>query len=93
MMTKTTKKLWLLDNYIKEFDAIITKNKKDYVCLDQTAFYPQGGGQPSDIGHLEWDDKKSEVKEVIKKGDTVKHIIEGEKLPVGTKVHAVLNWD
>ena len=80
-------------NYIKEFDAIVIKNKKDYVCLDQTAFYPLGGGQPSDIGYLEWNDKKAEIKEVIKKGDTVKHIIEGEKPPVGTKVHAVLNWD
>jgi len=27
-------------NYIKEFDATVTKNKKDYICLDQTAFYP-----------------------------------------------------
>ena len=55
-------------NYIKEFDAIVTKNKKDYVCLYETAFYPLGGGQPSDIGFLEWNDKKTQVKEVIKKG-------------------------
>jgi misacylated tRNA(Ala) deacylase len=80
-------------NYVKEFDAIVTKNKKDYVCLDQTSFYPLGGGQPSDIGFLEWDDNKSEVKEVIKKGDTIKHVITGELPSVGTKVHAVLNWD
>jgi len=80
-------------NYIKEFDAIVTKNKEDYICLDQTAFYPLGGGQPSDTGFLEWNDKKSEINEVIKKGDTIKHIIKGEKPIVGTKVHAVLNWD
>ena len=80
-------------NYIKEFDAIVTKNKEDYISLDQTAFYPLGGGQPSDTGFLEWNDKKSEINEVIKKGDTVKHIIKGEKPTVGTKVHAVLNWD
>jgi len=79
-------------NYIKEFDAIVIKNKKDYICLDKTAFYPLGGGQPSDIGVLEWNDKKSEVKEVIKKGDTIKHIIKGELPPVGTKVHATLDW-
>ena len=80
-------------NYIKEFDAVVTKNKEDYVCLDQTAFYPLGGGQPSDVGFLEWNDKKSEIIEVIKKGETVKHIIKGEKPSVGTKVHAFLNWD
>jgi len=80
-------------NYVKEFDAIVTKRKSDYVVLDQTAFYPLGGGQPSDIGYLEWDDKKVKVKEVIKKGDTVKHIIDGEKPLVGTKVHGLIDWD
>jgi misacylated tRNA(Ala) deacylase len=79
-------------NYIKEFDATITKNKKDYVCLDKTAFYPVGGGQPSDTGILKWNNKESNVKEVIKKGDTVQHKITGEKPPVGTKVHAILDW-
>lgn len=80
-------------NYIKEFDATVTKNKKDYVCLNKTIFYPLGGGQPSDIGFLKWNDKKSEITEVIKKGDTIKHIINGEKPPVGTKIHGVINWD
>ena len=80
-------------NYVKEFDAIVTKNKKDYVCLDPTAFYPLGGGQPSDLGILQWGENKSIVKEVIKKGDSVNHILEGEKPPVGTKVHAIIDWD
>jgi len=80
-------------NYIKEFTATVTKNKKDYICLDQTAFYPLGGGQPSDIGFLEWNEKKSEITEVIKKGDTVKHILNGEKPQFGTDIHGVINWD
>jgi misacylated tRNA(Ala) deacylase len=79
-------------NYIKEFDATITKNKKDYVCLDKTAFYPLGGGQPSDTGVIKWGDNESIVKEVIKKGDTVKHILQGEKPPVGTMAHAIIDW-
>lgn len=82
----------IVGNYIKKFDAIVTKNKKDYICLNQTAFYPIGGGQPSDTGVLKWDNKESVVKEVIKKGDSINHIIEGEKPPVGTKVHAVIDW-
>lgn len=80
-------------NYVKEFDAVVVKDKKDYVSLDQTAFYPLGGGQPSDVGFLQWVDKSSEVKEVVKKGDTVKHVIIGGKPSVGTKVHGVLDWD
>ncbi|PNX48298.1 MAG: hypothetical protein BV457_04045 [Thermoplasmata archaeon M9B1D] len=80
-------------NYLREFNARVTKIKKDYVLLDQTAFYPIGGGQPSDTGYLMWDDEKVVVKEVIKKGDSVKHIIEGEKPSVGTKVQGVIDWD
>ena len=80
-------------NYIKEFNALITKSKKNYVCLDQTAFYPLGGGQPSDTGYLEWNNKKAQVTEVIKKGDTIKHIINGEKPSEGTKVHGIINWE
>jgi len=80
-------------NYIKEFNAMVTKIKKDYVILDQTAFYPIGGGQPSDTGYLIWDGDKVIVKEVMKKGDSVKHVIEGEKPAVGTKVQGVIDWD
>jgi misacylated tRNA(Ala) deacylase len=91
-----TKLLYMHDingNYIKEFDSEVVKTKKDYVVLDQTAFYPLGGGQPSDIGVLQWENNIVNVKEVIKKGDTVKHIIDGEKPQVGIKVHAILNWN
>ena len=80
-------------NYIREFNAVVDKNKKDYICLDQTAFYPLGGGQPSDTGILQWQDNESEVLEVIKKGDTIKHIIKGEKPPDSTKVHGIINWE
>lgn len=79
-------------NYIKEFDATVTKNKKNYITLDKTAFYPLGGGQPSDTGKITWNGKESEVKEVIKKGNTIKHIIEGEKPEVGTNLHAKIDW-
>ena len=80
-------------NYIKEFEATVIKSKKDYICLDKTAFYPEGGGQPSDVGYIEWDNNQSEITQVIKKGDTIKHIIKGEKPPVGTKIKANINWE
>ena len=77
-------------NYIKDFDAKVTKVKDDYVVLDRTAFYAVGGGQPSDTGSLEWGGSKSIIKEVTKKG-IIKHHIDGE-LPDGT-VRASLDWD
>jgi len=77
-------------NYIKEFDAKIVKKKDNYVVLDRSAFYPLGGGQPSDTGVLKWSGGESRVAEVQKKG-IIKHIIAGE-LPEGD-VHGVLDWD
>ena len=45
--------LYLEDAYMKEFTAVV-KSVKDgkYVVLDQTAFYPNAGGQPYDKGKM-----------------------------------------
>ncbi|GED31865.1 DHHA1 domain-containing protein [Brevibacillus centrosporus] len=50
-------RLYYQDAYVKTFTAEVTKrgveeNGTPYVVLSQTAFYPTGGGQPSDHGHL-----------------------------------------
>jgi len=92
-MENITDHIYLSDSYIKEFDAIITISKKDYVCLNRTAFYPFGGGQPSDIGYINWLDKRIEVKEVIKKGNIIKHILLDERPPIGEKIHGLINWE
>lgn len=81
------------DNYIRDFEAVVTKNKKNYICLDQTAFYPTGGGQPCDHGKIKWDTNESTVTEVIKKGDSIKHFIDGMLPPVGTKIAGSIDWD
>jgi len=54
-------------NYIGEFDAHILEKSENYVVLDRTAFYPVGGGQPSDTGFLTWEGGKAKVTEVVKK--------------------------
>ena len=51
-----TEKLYYTDSHIKEFDAMVTdcKNAESgfAVCLDKTAFFPEGGGQTSDTGFI-----------------------------------------
>ncbi len=79
-------------NYIREFPARVVKRKKDYIMLDRSAFYPEGGGQPSDAGRVEWEGGSAEVTFVQKKG-VVKHIIEGDPHSVPDEVTGLLDWD
>jgi len=49
-----TKLLYQTDSYIQNFFAQVTAvdNENHGIVLDQTAFYPGGGGQPADSGML-----------------------------------------
>ncbi|MBN9654756.1 alanyl-tRNA editing protein [Halobacillus sp. GSS1] len=51
-----TRKLYYEDVYMMNFDSKVTRTDEDerglYVVLEETAFYPTGGGQPNDEGTL-----------------------------------------
>lgn len=88
-----TERLYYSDTYLKEFDAIVTSctpaKNGYYIILDATAFYPEGGGQPCDIGTLNGNIHISDVQE---KDNEVVHLADKE-IPVGTKVHGVIDWN
>lgn len=79
-------------NYVRSFDAKVQKTLEDWILLDRTAFYAEGGGQPSDIGRLTWDGGEAIVKHVSKKG-AVKHVVEGALPPQGAAVHGEIDWE
>ncbi len=90
-----TEMLYMKDidsNYIREFDAKVLERGFDYVALDRTAFYPLGGGQPSDVGWLTWPGGKAEVREVTKKEGVKHHLVQNPDI-VPEVVHGQLNWD
>jgi len=68
-----TRLLYYEDDSIREFEAKVLRAAGKYVVLDQTAFYPRGGGQEPDTGDI----SGAKVVEVTKQGDLVVHRIEG----------------
>lgn len=80
-----TRPLYYDDTGILDFTAIVLYSKNKKVILNQTAFYPEGGGQPCDFGFLQFGKKKVEVKYVEKKGKTIIHHL-SEDIPERTRV-------
>ncbi|MCI4320371.1 MAG: alanine--tRNA ligase [Thermoplasmata archaeon] len=64
-----TEVLYYLDPYTLTFEAHVVFATGPFVVLDRTYFYPTGGGQVTDTGHL----NDTPVVEVLRKGPWVVH--------------------
>jgi Ser-tRNA(Ala) deacylase AlaX len=89
-----TKALYLEDSYLRECDATVVsvKNGK-YVVLDQTIFYPKGGGQPWDTGKIIKENNTYNVVYVGKFSGEISHEVDRPGLKEADKVHCVLDWE
>lgn len=89
-----TETLYYRDAYIREFKAKVLRVHGNMVILDRTAFYPEGGGQPSDQGSLEFDGGRARVYDVKKThGNIIIHFVEGLVPREGCEVRGILDWD
>lgn len=92
-----TDKLYYEDVYRKEFEGTVLEcieRKEGYsIILDRTAFYPEGGGQPWDIGKLILQKGEDEISvlEVHEKEDVIYHYTDRPVLP-GVKVRGIIDW-
>lgn len=87
-------KIYLKDAYVKDFEAMVSSVDNGIVELDRTAFYPTGGGQPSDSGTISFGNRTYKVIEVSKSGDSVLHKMESTAgLEAGAKVEGHLDWE
>ena len=86
-----THRLELDDQTLREWDAAVLEVGPDGIVLDQSAFYPGGGGQPPDHGVLLWGGVQTRI-EGARKGDDLYLIpAEGDPLPpVGTNVRGAV---
>lgn len=91
-MITPTIKLYEKDSYIKDFSAtVLSCEEKDgfySVALDQTAFFPEGGGQSADTGKIE----NANVLDVQISDDVVYHKTD-KPLKIGVRVICEIDWD
>ncbi len=92
-----TKRLYRDDVYMREAEAVITGSfsheGKSLITLDQTVFFPEGGGQSSDRGTL----AGIPVEHVFEKDGEIYHslggVISQSALSIGQKVALSIDWD
>ena len=91
-----TKKLYLESieaAYEDEFSAKVLAIEENKIVLDQTLFYPLGGGQNWDLGTLEGPNGTLDVVEVRGR-DSIYHTVEDIfELDVGDEVHGKIDFE
>ncbi|WP_337475448.1 alanyl-tRNA editing protein [Mitsuokella jalaludinii] len=90
-----TKRLFDENVMQRECEAVVVRTEPYHegyaVVLDQTVFFPEGGGQLSDTGTLTAGEKALPVKHVHEKAGEIFHETK-EPLAPGTKVVAKIDW-
>jgi len=90
-----TQKLYNDNAYIKEFSAQITalikRPEGNAIVLDETYFYPEGGGQPCDYGRIE----QLGITNVIIEDEVIYHLTNGsiDHLHVDQLIDCFIDYD
>lgn len=96
-----TTPLYQEDAYLTECAAkvshVVDVDGSTALLLDQTVFYPTGGGQPGDVGRLSWEGGDLAIAATIKGPEPgqVLHILGPDAVapPTGAEVVAALDWE
>ena len=91
--------LFYKDFYQEEFEAevlgLVEKDGDKCLIFDKTVFYPEGGGQPSDIGDVSIDGNSFKMYYAEKVDNVVLHHVDGNVTDdvIGKKVEGKLDWE
>jgi misacylated tRNA(Ala) deacylase len=91
-----TTELFREDSYLQGCSATVEGAGENCVYVDQTVFYPLGGGQPGDTGVISWDGGSARIVDTRYGEDgNISHILEDDVAPpdAGTSVNLALDWD
>jgi len=85
------------DAYLREAEAkVVALTPEGGIVLDQSVFYPTGGGQPGDSGQLSWEGSEMVIATTVKGEDGAIVLVPAEPgalPPVGTAVRQSLDWN
>ena len=88
------------DPYLRDCDAVVVESNpaKRWFKVDQTVFYPMGGGQPGDSGvAFRTDDSEFEVIDTRRDHDSggVLHIVKttADVPEPGAALHLEIDWE
>jgi Ser-tRNA(Ala) deacylase AlaX len=94
-----TQLLYYDDAYLRKFEAQVLQVGLDRgrtsMILDRTAFYPTGGGQPSDMGIIEGENGRVDIVEVQWNKGIVLHLEDGinDNISQGDYVKGTIDWN
>jgi len=92
-----TELLFRADPYLAEAGAVVTaRTPEGGLVIDRSIFYPTGGGQPGDSGHLVWSGGRLAIATAVKVEGGGIALVPGEPQampPVGAQVVQQLDWD
>ena len=86
-----TKKLYYEQPSDIEFEGVVLDFFDGYAVLDQTLFYPEGGGQPADSGTMVSSESMVRVDDVVKVGEVILHHVSGGILQRGDRVKGMVD--
>ena len=94
MNKKITSEIFRDDPYKKECEAKILDFGYNWIILDQTVFYAEGGGQLGDTGLIKVGQQEIQIENTVKENDLIKHIFNSKfDFEIGDNVTCIIDWD
>lgn len=89
--------LFRQDAYLRQCDGVVVGHTPEgAIVVDQSVFYPTGGGQPGDAGFIEWEKGRIAIATAIKLPMGQIGLVPAEPAempPTGAQISQSLDWD
>ena len=94
MNKKITSEIFRDDAYKEQCEAQILDFGDNWIILDQTVFYAEGGGQLGDTGLIKAGQQEIQIENTVKENDLIKHIYNSKfDFEIGDNVTCIIDWD